>query len=288
MLSPLLQHLGLLLAGCFGVAHTPADALHLIVNDHGSDRPLRFRTDPNGEPMSGSGAMAASDFAALAESVPPGYNVTVIDLRQESHGLLNGLPVSWWVDDNRANAGASLEAILRDERDKLAALTAQSGEAITVYHRRKQPGAPTALEPTSVVVQTVGDEAGEALRHNFSYVRLPMQDHTGAPEPQAVDALLNLIWTRPANQWWHFHCQAGKGRTSIFNTAVDIMKRASQKSLENIVAEHTANGAVNLLQTAETEPRRSKYAARIAFLQKFYQYARSPAARAHVLWSEWQ
>ena len=61
----------------------------------------------------------------LAESaVSRNYDFVIVDLRQESHVFINGIPVSWYADDDWANVGRSLAWIEEDETLHLVRMVA--------------------------------------------------------------------------------------------------------------------------------------------------------------------
>ena len=247
---------------------------------------LRFRVAPGECSLSASGAMSEAELDALRAVAPAG--AVVVDTRQESHGLLNGRAVSWWAPANAANAGRSLAEIEADEEARLAWLRARRGQVVTAHRLIKHPeGAPT-LVPVPVRVERVESEAEAAARYGFAYWRLPMQDHTGHPEPAVVEALVARHLGPAPPVWMHFHCQAGKGRASLYMALADLLGRCGSITLEALVAEHAAAGSVDLLRTADRGPRRDKYAARVAFLWDFDRYCRQGAPRRGEAWSAWR
>ena len=51
------------------------------------------------------------------KAAAPGAPIYDVDLRQESHGFANGLPVSWHKDGNLANEGKTPEEVALDEEE---------------------------------------------------------------------------------------------------------------------------------------------------------------------------
>ncbi|MBP5200048.1 MAG: protein tyrosine phosphatase, partial [Schwartzia sp.] len=91
-----------------------------------------WRVEPEDEPpsregldtlrASGSAQCTADGFAALYETLAaaaPGAPIYDVDLRQESHGFVDGIPVSWFEERNQANAGKTPEEALADETERL-------------------------------------------------------------------------------------------------------------------------------------------------------------------------
>lgn len=48
--------------------------------------------------------------------------IIIVDLRQESHGFINGVAISWVDNHNKANKGLTKEAVLSDENTRLTRL----------------------------------------------------------------------------------------------------------------------------------------------------------------------
>ena len=71
---------------------------------------------------SASGQPSESSLITIREKILAAYpdaQIFVIDLRQESHGFANSLPVSWYVEKNRANVGKNSVQVERDETERL-------------------------------------------------------------------------------------------------------------------------------------------------------------------------
>jgi len=64
--------------------------------------PAAFRKLSGGLPASGSGQFSLIGLNKLKERIGR-YDIIVVDLRDESHGFLNGLPVSWFQGENQIN-----------------------------------------------------------------------------------------------------------------------------------------------------------------------------------------
>ena len=74
--------------------------------------------------------------------------VWIVDLRRESHGFVDGLPVSWYFIQNKSNVGLSLDEILIKEEELLSNLClkpslviekiSQKGEGKIILNRLSQ------------------------------------------------------------------------------------------------------------------------------------------------------
>src|SRR5262249_54463029 len=92
----------------------------VIFNAHGGPHKLRLMEETG---SSASGQFSAEELPVLLKSIPvPTRNVWIIDLRQESHGFVDGIPVSWYMVQNRGNAERSGEQIVLNERRLLEKL----------------------------------------------------------------------------------------------------------------------------------------------------------------------
>ena len=78
---------------------------------------------------SGSAQPTAAGFASLyatLSAAASGAPVYDIDLRQESHGFADGMPVSWFEKRNQANEGKTPEEVAADETARLSELVGES------------------------------------------------------------------------------------------------------------------------------------------------------------------
>lgn len=101
-----------------------SDEIHLILDIMRFDQlPTHFRTTAdlsvfnntniNTKGMStlnisGSEQFSKTNLPLLVNAIKSPYKITDIDLRQESHGFINELPVSWANARDNANAGLNL------------------------------------------------------------------------------------------------------------------------------------------------------------------------------------
>src|SRR5262249_1063790 len=178
---------------------------------------------------SGSGQFSEQNLNQIIHelSISP-EKFVVFDLRQESHGFINGNPISWTDGNyNYANLHKSRSEIETDEYQRLM-LAARAGRIVI------NP----VQDPTKVKVRAVKTERAMVEGLGSRYVRLPVTDHN-RPSNQIIDEFVKLIRSLPQDQWIHFHCRAGKGRTTTFLTLLDIMKNAREVSLDDILARQT-------------------------------------------------
>ena len=213
--------------------------------------------------------------------------VTVFDLRQETHMFVNDLPVSWYAPRDWANVGRSQSAIQADEAARVQSLKLGSeidirpGEVV----KKGNAGAATLQRVTVKSASTERDVVGGA---GASYVRITVTDHA-RPLNDEVDRFVLAVRALPENGWAHFHCEAGRGRTTTFMVLYDMLRNANRVSLEDIVRRQKILGYdYDVLQPSKPGDWRAPYSEdRAAFVRAFYDYARANPNGRPQLWSEW-
>jgi len=235
---------------------------------------------------SGSAAFSEESLQKILKKLSA-KKITVVDLRQEAHGLVNGLSVMWWTERNAANRGKTLEQIVKDETDRLAALKQADKVTIERLEIDDQKKTFVKLEPVKLPLKSVQSEQELCKAHDLGYVRIPVTDRE-RPEDGEVDHFVRFIRDMPEGQWLHFHCKAGHGRTTSFLAMYDMMRNARKVSLEDILRRQFLIGGDDL---AEDPPRDSwRYAGaleRRKFLAKFYEYCKANNDGFKESWSEW-
>lgn len=248
----------------------------LIINmDNVDQLPSAFRTIPELN-ISGSAQFSENGLKAVLKKINS-KNITIVDLREESHGYLNGKAVSWYADKNRGNAGKCLDCIFADENEKLS--NAFNQNITLVWHK--------TLIPMPIIVHEVSNERDLSLHNGVKYVRIPVTDHC-RPSDEKVDELIQMVQTLPEGTWLHFHCQAGKGRTTTFMSLVEMMKNAQTKTLEEIIARQSDIGGAALLTPHDETVWKFPYTSeRIKFIKEFYRYCRE-VPNFDITWKDWK
>lgn len=85
------------------------------------------------------------------------------------------------------------------------------------------------------------------------YVRLAVRDHT-APTLVVLKQFFEFMETLPDNAWVHFHCSAGRGRTSTFLFLYELYKRRPSKgdTFESMAKRHTDSGSIDFFDDKDT------------------------------------
>lgn len=201
--------------------HILAQAAWRLDADPAAIMPHHFRIDKELQIAGGSQPVPAA-LRSLPEALgcKDGTSLWIIDLRQESHGFLNGAAVSWHTEKNAANRGLQAAEVERRERQQLAAVLHTEVIATPMGNAdRKAIAAPFAA--------TVSDWATErhlARTFGYGYQRFAATDMSW-PEPQAIDDFVAFYRSLPQKHGWlFFHCQAGQGRTTTFMTLYELLE----------------------------------------------------------------
>lgn len=228
-----------------------------------------------------SAAGGAGRAAFPAAAAAPGAPIYDVDLRQESHGFADGLPVSWHKKNNLANEGKTPEEVALDEEERLAGI---SGVATTFVPRGKtDKGRVEAVTFTPQNVQTE-KEVVEAL--GFRYVRFYVTDRT-QPDTETIEAFLDFVDSLPMDAWLHFHCRAGHGRTTTFMAMYDMIRNPEIPAETIIERQHLIGGA-DLTAMKDEEWKNERIVQRLETLKLFSEYVRARHAGETTLrWGEW-
>jgi protein-tyrosine phosphatase len=223
--------------------------------------------------LMGSGQFSEANLRYILAHYPkPDY---IFDLRQESHGFVNGIAVSWFGNYNWANLDKSEKENQQMENQLLAQIKGK--KEITIHEvTRKNKGIIEETSPITVNVQSVYNEQQLVEQNHIKYVRIRVSDHR-APSHEAVLNFVNIMRTIPGDARLYFHCKAGRGRTTTFMAMVDIMRNAKEVSFADIVARQHLMGGINLTkkQTKKVAVIVKEAQIRLEFLEKFYAYCRS-------------
>ena len=218
---------------------------------------------------SGSAQFTGNNIKMMKEQIG-NVPIAVVDLRQESHGFINDLAVSWvGEDNNKANKGLSREKVLKDESKKLRSI--ELNEEIDI-------------DGKEIVPTKVQSEKELVEQNGMSYIRIPVTDNE-RPTDEMVDYFIKIVKSMPGDTWYHFHCKAGIGRTTTFMTMYDMMKNSKDVSLEDIMERQVLLGGKNLLKSSYKPG--SFSGERSEFIKKFYQYTKENKDNFNTTWSQW-
>lgn len=209
--------------------------------------------DPDFEPsikglrelkVSASSDFSASELDAVVAEIRKVHSgpITVVDLRNETHGLLNGSHVSLYGKQNWDNIGLSREQIVAAEKEIIHGTVG----------RQVEVGSTTPNSRTTTLDVTTAETEGEACaKRGIGYFRLTVLDHCFA-DPRSIDDFIAFVQTLPKDTWLHFHCQAGMGRTNMFLVFYDFLCNPDVPA-KDVIYRHFNMGGNFMLYNGEKE-----------------------------------
>lgn len=230
---------------------------------------------------SGSGMFSLRGLQAMCREI--GHDpLIIVDLRQESHGFVNGMAVSWYGVHNGANKGLAPEEAMRIEAELLNKLDQTDSIQFDQLENKSVDIGKAIEEPK--IIQTE-EQLVKSL--GIGYKRFFVTDHH-RPLDHVVDEFIAWVKALPNNVWLHFHCRGGVGRTSTFMNMYDMMHNAGDVSYDDIMQRHVLIGGKDFSKEPKQEYKVAPAIERIQFIQKFYEYclACKPDGFAKS-WSEW-
>ncbi len=210
---------------------------------------------------SGSAQFSQKSLDAILNKFPS-KTVTIVDLREESHGFINGIAVSWFVERDWGNKGKTASEVAEDEKNRLAQILRYP---IAILYSSKK-------FPIPLWVHHSQTEAEIVYPLGLGYMRLPVTDHV-KPSDLNVDQFVNFVKSLPKDSLWlHFHCAAGEGRTTTFLAMYDMMRNATRVKLQDIFLRQHLLGGINFLDEKAKGWQKPYAEERKLFLRQFYVY----------------
>lgn len=240
----------------------------LIVSDGNSKvgLPDRFRDIPTLN-ISGSAQFTKEQAKNLKDSISK-KNICIVDLRQESHGMINEFAISFFDRYKDLNNGFTTEETINKENSLLNKI--KIGSTVPLYRR-------TGALIENLTVDFVSNESTVVTDVGMQYKRFAVKDN-GAPTPTIVDEFVEFIKNKPDDLHLHFHCDAGEGRTTSFMVMYQALKNASNLSLDQLLGYQYNIGGVNLHDNS----------AQLEFLEDFYNYVeKNKSDNYSTSYSEW-
>ena len=196
--------------------------------------PMRLRDIPTLN-ISGSAQFTKDQLLNLKNSINK-YNICIVDLRQESHGMINDLAISFLNPYKDLNNGFTTEQTIKAENSLLNKI--KIGNTIQLYKH-------TGIFIKDITVDFISNESQLVTEADMQYKRFAVKDNS-APTPDIVDEFVEFIKNKPDDIHLHFHCAAGKGRTTSFMVMYQAMKNNSNLTLEQLLSYQYNIGGVNL------------------------------------------
>ncbi|WP_182187752.1 protein tyrosine phosphatase [Pectinatus frisingensis] len=236
---------------------------------------------------SGSAQPSYNEFQQLASYLKQQTKnpIYIIDLRQESHGIINGDAVSWYGKHNWANIGKTRQTILKEEH---SALKNTLYKTITVAKINKYD---QIRSSKNEFVRQALTEKEMVQAVGFHYFRITATDHRW-PAAENIDRFINFYKTLPSDVWLHFHCQAGQGRTTIFMAMFDMMRNPDIPLKDILYRQYLIGGnysAYTINTTDSSKQWKAKYYnEKAAMIKIFYQYVQANHTNNFkTIWSVW-
>ncbi len=238
--------------------------------------------------ISGSAQYSFDGLDAIYKKIGEPNKMYVVDLRQEPHGFINGIAVSWYTERDWANKGKTPSQVVEDENKRLEKIGEQKEVDIYRVVEKDKQGIISKTMAMPILVKSVSNEEEYVISKGFNYLRIFVTDHM-APTDDQVDRFITFINGLPEDAWVHIHCKAGDGRTTTFMSMVDMIHNADTVSFDDIILRQWLIGGINLAK--ERDPNNWKYPfllERLDFLRKFYDYAKkNKASHFKTSWSEY-
>ena len=196
--------------------------------------PMRLRDIPTLN-ISGSAQFTPSQIENIKNSINK-PDICIVDLRQESHGMINDLAISFLNPYKDLNNGFTTEQTIKAENSLLNKI--KIGNTIQLYKH-------TGIFIKDITVDFISNESQLVTEADMQYKRFAVKDNS-APTPDIVDEFVEFIKNKPDDIHLHFHCAAGKGRTTSFMVMYQAMKNNSNLTLEQLLSYQYNIGGVNL------------------------------------------
>ena len=234
--------------------------------------PKHFR-DTRGTSLSwlkeiGSGQFSETQLRRIKRRIHA--PIIIVDLRQESHGFINGTPISWYAPRNWANMGLSNKGVRTDQAWRLRRL--RKLRVVTAYHilKKSHKGYVRQVSAQRLNVKNVMSERELAHKLGMGYVRFFVTDHT-KPRERTAAHFTTFARRVPKGTWLYFHCHAGVGRTTTFMVLYNIIKNKYHWPLAKIIWEQYRLGGKDLEKlTSKSRYKEPLARKRLHFLQQYY------------------
>ena len=257
-----------------------------------------------GNLISGSAQFSPAQLQNMISQGHVQTPLTVVDLRQESHGFLglqnprnesSEIAVSWFVERDWINVAKGLPGIKADEVQKLQqAANSQDLSVDSIEEKTDEDGICAATRFSVSPIGSSNTEETMLQALNIGYLRLPTTDHC-RPRDSEVDSFVAFETSLKEDMWLHFHCRAGDGRTTTFMAMHDILHNAPGDPIDVILkrqgpVNQGGIGGVDLTTVVKSHDRYDYpfLAERVEFMQSFYNYVcQAKPGGFNLTWSDW-
>ncbi|GAA0077851.1 hypothetical protein UT300005_22290 [Clostridium sp. CTA-5] len=218
---------------------------------------------------SGSQQFSKNNISLIKNAINTSYPLTIIDLRQESHGFVNGVPVSFKNENNNANIGLTNRQVVITEKKDLSSI--KLNVPLTFHNHPEITITPTEVKSEKEITKD----------NSLNYIRIPVTDG-GLPDDSMVDYFIDVVKECSKDMWFHFHCKEGVGRTTTFMIMYDMMKNYKEATADEIIQRQFL-----LANFSDKDIESFSSPKRISFLHKFYEYCKQTDGNYNTKWSTW-
>lgn len=225
--------------------------------------PVNFRTINNGMvEFSASGIFTKLQIINTFSKLKA-KKIYIVDLLKEYHGFIdfseNAIPFTWRALNNTVNFGVDYNKIEGSEKDIIYRMVEKlfSGPIEIISSFLSNEGGVKEIYHKVLInkYETIISEKELVNQLNINYIRLPCPDYS----PPPYEAILDLAYFTQntfdrENDWVHFHCHGGRGRSTAFSLIFDMFMRLesgnlSRTSFETLLEFHKENGGKDLAMT---------------------------------------
>jgi hypothetical protein len=217
---------------------------------------------------SGSGTFSEKGLELLKKQIGANYKIIDIDLRQETHGYVNGMSISWYGKNDDENIGLEHDEVVKKGEERLKSLKKMDVINFDLLPNDK------SVDKGSVKPEVVESEKDMVGFHDIGYCLLTVPDHY-KPDDKEVNRFIELVKDLHKDEWLHFHCRGGVGRTTTFMILYDMMRNADKVSCDDIINRQALIGGKNLSDDigGKDDPALNQAALdREKFIRQFYLY----------------
>jgi len=193
---------------------------------------------------SGSGQFSVEGLAAIAQKLEKPF--TVLDLREELHGFINGDAVALRSINNQDYQGISSTDM--EKREQKLFTNLESKTVIYTLSHTYDNGITYSLEPHEVRVKDSLSEKELCKAKNIPYIRINLTENKAPNDPTTKNLVKTLHELYERKQWVHIHCRLGEGRTTSVLAMYDMLINAQTVSFETIIERQYLLGGENLMR----------------------------------------
>lgn len=238
--------------------------------------------------ISGSAMFSANQLDKLIAEIRTVHEgpIVIMDLRQESHGFVNGIGVSSYVDRNWINVGKSVAQVEKDEKAWLRDSLKAPIEIVDLDDDKK------ISETKKIQVETALTEKELITSRKINYFHIQATDHSSFTDSQVDDFVKFYKKELPQDAWLHFHCFAGEGRTTQLMVMYDILRNGKKVSFQDIVNRQYLIGGNDAMKVTASKAKDAYkiplYKEKAQMLQDFYQYVTTSPDDLPLTFTKWK